>query len=217
MLPAFLFHLLVFTHPAVPGHSLIYMAGFFILAGRTLTALSSAIGAMSPEKRGFLRKATLYPVLAANAALFLFVPTQFSYKNIKGHDKMVSEYVGVIRRNFSPADTEIIGSDRFVLSYRHAMYYLPEFRVHDTTVLSAPGGPHLLWGVGYETMMAGSLDFMPCTKHYVDFMNYSKSDMAGLPPGAEYLSLTDDNTLVYYESVDSLHGVKRIAPLLGKG
>lgn len=215
VLPAFLFHLLVFTHQAVPGHSLIYMVGIFILAGKAVTAISSAIGTMPPEKRGFLRKATLYPVLAANAALFLLAPTQYSYKEIKSHDLLVHEYVDAVKHNFSPTDTEIVGCDRFLLSYRHAMYYLPEFRLHDTKVLSGPGGPHVLCGTGRMTSMEKDISFQPGTRRFIDFINYDKSDLAGMPPGARSISLPDDNFLVYYESIDCLRKVNRIAPLIG--
>jgi hypothetical protein len=217
MLPAFLFHLLIFTHLAVPGHSLIYMVGLFILAGKAVTAISSSVGERLREKRVLLRKTILYPVVAANAALFLVVPTHFSYEAVKSHDLMVSEYVDAVRLNFSPADTEIIGSNRFFFGYRYAMYYLPEFRAHDTKVLSDPGGPHILWGTGRMTSMAKGISFQPETRRFIDFVNYNKSEMAGMPPGARFISLPDDHILVYYESVGSLHGVKRIASLLGKG
>ncbi len=214
MMPALLFHLIIFTHPAVPGHSLIYMVGIFILAGRALTALSFVTGETPLEKRGILIKATLYPLLAANAALFLLIPTQYSYKAIKSHDLLVSEYVDAVRHNFSPNDTEIVGCDRFILSYRHAMYYLPEFRLHDTKVLSGPGGPHVLCGTGRMTSMEKNISFKPGTRHFIDFLNYDKTDLAGMPPGARFISLPDNNILVYYESVDSLRRVDRIAPFL---
>jgi len=217
MLPAFLFHLLIFTHPAVPGHSLIYMVGLFILSGKAVTAISSSIGAMLQEKRVLLRKVILYPVVATNAALFLFVPTHFSYEVVRSQDLMISEYVDAVRRNFSPADTEIIGNNRFFFGYRYAMYYLPEFRAYDTKVSSGPGGPHILWGTGRMTSMAKGISFQPGTRRFIDFVNYNKSDMAGMPPGARFISLPDDYILVYYESIGSLQGVKRIASLLGKG
>jgi hypothetical protein len=215
MMPAFLFHLMIFTHPAVPGHSLIYMVGLFILAGRALTTLSFVIGDTLPEKRALLMKATLYPVLAANAALFLFVPAFFSYGAIKSHDLMVSEYLGAVKRNFSTADTEIIGCDRFILSYRHAMFYLPEFRAHNSKVQSGPGEPHILWGTGRMTSMEKSISFLPGTRRFIDFVNYDKSEIASLPPGARFICLPNDNILVYYESVDGLRRVDRIAPLIG--
>ncbi len=214
LLPAFLFHLLIFTHHAIPGYSLIYMVGLFILAGRALTVISFAKTETPPDKRGYLMKATLYPLLVGNTALFLFVPTQFSYGAVKGHDLMVAEYVDVVKQNFSPTDTEIIGSNRFFLSYRHAMYYLPEFRAHDTTVLSGPGGPHILCGTGRITSMEKDISFQPGTRRLIDFANYSKSEISGMPSGAKFISLPDDCFLVYYESLDGLRKVDRIAPLL---
>jgi len=56
-----------------------------------------------------------------------------------------------VRTNFSPDDTEIIGGDLFVFSYRHAMYYLPEFKVYDTCLLETAEGPMLFWGQGRKT------------------------------------------------------------------
>jgi hypothetical protein len=155
--------------------------------------------------------------MSVNAFIFLTGENIMGLKMIRDHDRLVSRYIDAVRRNFSPADTEIIGSNRYYLNFRHAMYYLPEYRVHDTNIITAPGGPHLFRGEGRATEVEKEIKFRPETRRFIDFINYDKSDIGGMPPGARFISLPDDNILVYYESIGSLHGVKRIASLLGKG
>jgi hypothetical protein len=217
LLPAILFHLIIFTTSIAPGYSLIYMVGFFVVAGRALTAIPDALQCTTPAVARRLKIVGLSLVMAVNALIFLADENVMGLKIIKAHDNLVSKYIDAVRRDFSPADTEIIGSDRFFFGYRYAMYYLPEFRAHDTKVLSGPGGPHILWGTGRMTSMAKGISFQPGTRRFIDFVNYNKSEMSGMPPGARFISLPDDHILVYYESIGSLHGVKRIASLLGKG
>lgn len=213
--PAFLFHLVVFTHPAVPGHSLIYMVGLILLAGRALevTAMRAAEPSGGPGPRGAFT-AMLAAAAMLDGAVFLFDPYAFSARGIREHDRVLAGYIDAVQENFSPSDTEIIGSDRFLYSYRHAMYYLPEFRVHDTAFVSTPEGPRLLWGVGRRTRKAPYITPLPSTRKFVDFINYGREDAAGFPKGAKLHPVAGGHILAAYDSAADLRGVKRIAPFL---
>lgn len=217
LLPAALFHLIIFTSPNVPGHSLIYMVGFFVVTGRALTAIPEALPHITPAVASRLKVIALSFVMAVNALIFLADENVMGLKMIKDHDRLVSNYIDAVRRNFSPADTEIIGSNRYYLNFRHAMYYLPEYRVHDTNIITAPGDPHLFRGEGRATEVEKELTFLPGTRHFVDFVNYSRADLPGLPEKAKVIGLPGGNILVYYDDVAVLEKVGRVAPLLGKG
>lgn len=215
LLPPFLFHLIIFTHPAVPGHSLIYMGGLIILSAWAVQHVATRIAGMSPGMSSGRTTAAITAIVGAvNTLVFLFAPYQLSAKSIRSQDAMLVRYIGAVRSNFSPADTEIIGSGRFLSSYRHAMYYLPEFKVFDTFFLTTPDGPRTLWGRNRETGKTASITFGPRTAHVVDFINYNKSNDREFPDGAKILDLGDGDLLVYYDDIAKLRGVDRIAPFL---
>jgi len=215
LLPPFLFHLIIFSHTAVPGHSLIYMGGLVILSARAVQHVASRIAVMGPGiSSGRTAAAITVTAGAVNTLVFLFAPYPLSAKSIRAHDAMLSRYIEAVRSNFSPADTEIIGSGRFILSYRHAMYYLPEFKVFNTFFLTTPDGPRTLWGRSRDTGKTASITFGPRTTHVVDFINYNKPYDREFPTGAKILELGDGDLLVYYDDIAELKNVSRIAPFL---
>ncbi len=204
LLPAFLFHLIIFTHPAVPGHSLIYVVGLLVIAARTLTEV--------PARRAHI--AILALVASVNTFFFIFAPYPLSAKGIREHDQALAGYIKAVSDNFSPSDTEIIATDRFLFSYRHAMYYLPEFRVYDSVLLSTPDGPRLFWGQDRKTYRARFISPLPTTRNFIDFLNYDSRDKAGLPAGAKIIPAGDGRFLLSYASTAELEGVGRFAPVM---
>ncbi len=217
LLPSILFHLIIFTASIVPGYSLIYLVGLFVISGRAMIAIPEVLPHITPAVARRLKVVVLSLVIVVNALIFLIDERVMGLQMIKDHDRLVSTYIDAVRRNFSPADTEIIGSSRYYLNFRHAMYYFPEYRVHDTSVISAPGGPHIFRGEGRMTEVEKKITFLPGTRHFIDFVNYSRADMHGMPEEARKIYLPGDNVLVYYDDVDALQKVGRVAPLLGKG
>jgi len=206
LMPPFLFHLIIFTHPAVPGHSLIYMVGLLVLAARSITCPSM------PLKRP--RWAFVAIVASVNTLFFLFAPYPLSAKGIREHDKALAGYIKTIRENFSPADTEIIGTDRFLYSYRHAMFYLPEFRVHDTVFLSTPDGPRLFLGQNDTTTKTRWITPLPSTRNFIDFINYGPGYRGDYTPEARLVPAGDGDFLVVYSNIGELGRVARLAPFI---
>jgi Dolichyl-phosphate-mannose-protein mannosyltransferase len=217
LLPAFLFHLIIFTHPAVPGHALIYVVGLIVLSGSAIETTASRLAAASTRltPKG-VRGVLLSLVIIADAMCFLFVPSQLSAKIIEAHDGLLSRYISVVRADFSPKDTVLIGSDRFLFGSRHAMYYLPDFIVYDTVVHTTPEGPRIMWGKCLDTHFTRYISPPPGVKNFVDFINYSDKDRPAFPAGAQVIDI-GGGLLVYYHDLKELAGVKRIAPVLPPG
>jgi len=216
LLPAFLFHLIIFTHPAVPGHSLIYVVGFIVLAARGLEYISERTSLQGRRRYSFtaVRAFLLGLTVTFNACFFLFTPYPLTAGNIAGHDRTLSAYIDAVRSDFSPDDTEIIGTDRFMYSYRHAMYYMPEFIVYDSEWHSTPDGPRLFWGKGRSTRMARYIEAGPKIKRFVYFINYDNSDRGSLPAGSHIKELPGGSILVYYDNIGELKGSARLAPFI---
>ncbi len=218
LLPAFLFHLVIFTHPAVPGHALIYVVGLIILAARAVDYTAGRLAALRPALLpANVRVAVVGLIAAVNTLFFILAPYPLSAGEIAGHDKILSDYISTIKARFSPEDTLIIGTDRFLYSFRHAMYYLPKFKVYNTVLISTPEGRRLFWGEDMLTHEARYIEPGPDIKSFVDFMNYEKTDAANLPSGAKTINIGEGNLLVYYEGIDKLYTVDRIAPLILHG
>lgn len=215
ILPALLFHLIIFTHPAVPGHALIYMVGLAVLAARAVMYTAGRISAISPGISQLRAGYAIACIIAAvNAGSFIFGPYPLSARAVMAHDTILAGYINAIKNNFSPADTEIVGADRFFFSYRHAMYYLPEFRVHDTVLLTTPEGRRLFWGQGRVTRRSRYIEFAPATTRVVDFINYNREFDTVFPQGAKLVDVGGGFLLAYYDGRGLVKGIKRLSILL---
>jgi len=217
LLPAILFHLIIFTHPAVPGHSLIYVVGLIVLGSGVVDGISKRV---SNGSRVLYRRTTAaFTAATAVAGTLMFFATGYSisYTGIRTHDRILESYIEAIRQNFSPDDTEIVGSSRFMYSFRQAMYYLPDFRVHGDEVINAPQGPRIFYGYRLQTYREPCITFRPTTRRVVDFINHPFLKTKQPPPGAKVLATPDGPPLLYYDDLRYLRQSKRIAPHLCGG
>ena len=208
IMPALLFHLVIFTHPAVPGHTLIYAAGLFVIAGRLL-ALFARGTAVNLMHGADAKKFVFGAVAAANAFFFVFVNTPLSAKRIREHDLLLSSSINAVRENFSPKDTEVLASELFDMGYRHAMYYLPEYRVHDNVSLTTKDGPRIFWGRGRKTGRSRYITFLPAAARFVDFEYYDPDDAERVPAAARLISLPEGKLMTWYDSASDLLLVPR--------
>ena len=216
LMPSLLFFLVVYTQPGAPGYALIYAVGLYIIAGRSLVAVSEMVSRAGHGRAVRIPFAAgLAFVCAVNALAFSLIPYPISARGIKEHDRELSAYIRVIRAGFSPSDTEIIGIDRFLFGYRHAMYYLPEYRSYNSVVMHTPEGRRLFWSVGRKTFVSDRIELLPTTRHIIDFLDCDQADISALPEGARISPVMDGRFLVHYEGRDDLYRVKRLAPLLG--
>ena len=156
-LPAILFYLLVFIHPANPGYSLIFMPVIFIMAALSLEYFCT-------DLQRFLKR-NLYPALAfllilLNACWFFQSKSPVSYKGILEHDRELGSVLDGIKA-FSPQDTAIFVAKPYVFfSFRHIMYYLPEYTVYqiDERVASTGQRRKTFWGVNRGTQLSDGID-----------------------------------------------------------
>lgn len=155
--PSILFYLLVFIHPANPGYSLIIMPVFYILTALALEFLSS-------DFQRIWRK-NWYPWLAfflvfLNACWFFLSTSPPSYRGIRQHDReLVAMLDGI--RSFPPQETAVfVAKDYVFFSFRHIMYYLPEYRVYLVDRRRASTGEIRItfWGENKETNNADGID-----------------------------------------------------------
>ena len=205
MAPAALFHILVFFQPGAPGYVLIYLVGALVLSGRALTAASEAVAGARPGRFAVgVRRGALLFIVAANVVFFLFRTDALSAGGIREHDHYMDGYFKAVRAGFSPADTEIVGSERFVCNYRHAMYYLPEYRAHDGIYVPVQGGTRVFWGRDMKTATEPSIEPMPGTRHFIYLINYRGGELANLPPGAKYVNVYGDYYLVSFDDLGTL-------------
>jgi len=155
-LPAILFYLLVFLHPANPGYSLIFMPVIFIMAALSLEYFCT-------DLQRFLKK-DLYPALAfllilLNACWFFLSTSPPSYRGIRQHDRELIVMLDGIR-TFPPQETAVfVAKDYVFFSFRHIMYYLPEYRVYlvDRRTASTGEARITFWGENKETKMADGI------------------------------------------------------------
>jgi hypothetical protein len=151
VLPVMMFYLFVFLSIQNPGYILIFLPALFILASFSIFH----IGGEFRERYG--RKAYLSIIIAVvvlNSAGFFLLKCPVSYRWIRTHDRNLSVLLSDIK-TFDPGETAVFVNNLIYYSYRHFMYYLPEYRAYNVDVRTAMTGERrkTFWGVNRETFL----------------------------------------------------------------
>lgn len=154
IMPAVLFYLLIFIHPANPGYALIFIPALLILT-------ASSVGLFGHNMKLVLKK-DLSPlivssVLIINTAMFFLYDTA-TYKEIKTHDRDLTVMLDGIK-SFSPNNTAIFVEPYIFYGFRHIMYYLPDYRTYLVDVRITPSGERrkTFWGIHRETFLSNDI------------------------------------------------------------
>jgi len=159
-----------FVHFGQAGYVLTFLPALVILLTRVLlTTLDAATGSLArAEWRWTLVAVALLTLVFANGAFFVSarpLPRDFDEPRmgfvgrlrdsahewlwsrtaaaLREHDQVLGGYVKAIRGLYDPAETVIItelGNPRSYPWLRHAMFYLPEYRIYELRIGEAPRG-----------------------------------------------------------------------------
>ncbi len=125
VLPVIMFYLFVFLAIQNPGYILIFLPALFILA-------SFSCILMANEFRERYRSKVFWSIVAAvvvlNTAAFFLLHFPVSHRWIRTHDRDLSILLAEIK-TFDPGETAVFVNNYIYYSYRHIMYYLPEYQV----------------------------------------------------------------------------------------
>lgn len=157
VLPAIIFYLLVFIHPANPGYSLIFMPVAFIVAARSLEYVCT-------DLQRFTKK-NLYPAMATllillNACWFILANSPVSYRAIANHDRELNLVLAEIGTFSSERTAIVVARPYGFFSFRHIMYYLPGYTVFQIDERVTPTGQKrkTFWGVNRVTHRTDGID-----------------------------------------------------------
>jgi hypothetical protein len=140
IIPSVLFYLLIFIHPANPGYVLIFLPALLLLT-------AAAIGFISNDLKPLMKKdlalVFLSVIIVVNTTMFFFYH-YVSYREIRIHDHNLSIMFDGIK-TFNPENTVIFTYADIFFSYRHVMYYLPEYRVYQPELRITGGLRKTFW------------------------------------------------------------------------
>jgi Protein O-mannosyl-transferase TMEM260-like len=144
ILPSFLFFLLVFIHPAVPGYALIFLPPLLLLTARSVDIASE-------RARHFYKRDSIVAIMIVLTLTNLFVffclkgPT--SYLSLVEIDRNQATVIKHLNE-FDPSKVVLLLSmSRIYNGLSHATYYLPEYTVYDPqTIKHAVSDKQKFWG-----------------------------------------------------------------------
>jgi hypothetical protein len=151
VLPVMMFYLFVFLSTQNPGYILIFLPALFILASFSFVLIGNEF---REEYRGKAYRSIITAVVILNTAAFFFLQFPVSYRWIRTHDRNLSVLLADIK-TFDPGKTAVFVNNLIYYSYRHFMYYLPEYRAYNVDVRTARTGERrkTFWGVNRETFL----------------------------------------------------------------
>ena len=121
--PALCFYVFIFLRFVNSGYLLLLIAPGCLWLGRGLADWFLEVKLSRHTKMAMIAAGALI-----NASIYLDAPFYCSYRSVRGFEAELAEVLSTTRRIASPANTLIIGFDSHFLGYRHAGYYLPNYR-----------------------------------------------------------------------------------------
>lgn len=148
LIPSVLFYTFTFLHPANAGYSLIFIPGLIILLANSITYFCGAFGKAPRLKLNWVFAAL---IILTNLTVFLMSSAKVSVSEIRNLEKKLNQITSYIRNNFSPDDVVVLTDDLVLLGFRHAMYYLPEYKVFQTCPIGLHPDEGVFWGENRRT------------------------------------------------------------------
>lgn len=136
IMPAFLFYLLIFIHPANPGYVLIITPPLCILLAKTVEFLHQELSPLLSWNWNLIIAALLVTV---NLYLFLLSAYPISAYIIRRHDCDLALMLKHLN-TFDPATTALFVEPYIFYGFRHVMYYLPEYTAYQAEYAVAADG-----------------------------------------------------------------------------
>ncbi len=138
ILPSICFYLFIYIHPRNYGYSLIFLPPLFILTAVLIAYLASKCPAFGKPVMNPIHLITLV-LLVVNTILFLYSAYPVGRRELRRHERNLEAMFSSIK-TYSPEDTVIFAWPYLGYSYRHIMYYLPEYRVYEVDCRSNRSG-----------------------------------------------------------------------------
>ena len=168
LIPSVLFFMIVFIHPENVGYSLFFIPGLTILLANSLIRCSDICGKLilkgDHHSRVFVKSFAAL-IIISNALVFLLFPTHVSVSEIRNHEKNLQGVTSYVRDNFSPDDVVVFTDDLHYLGFRHAMYYLPDYKVFQTRLMGSYPEMGIFWGVNQHTYFSRNVRIPKGVKH----------------------------------------------------
>ena len=147
LVPGLLFFTFIYLNYVNSGYLLVLAPPLFAWFGR---AASSGLTLGGPRAR-----ALQYTALAAlNTWIFLSTPMYFSRDSVREFEREWGRTVDFVRATYDPKTTILIGLDAHFHGFRHASYYLPEYRIFAYPAARVAGQIRLLTAQDRDCRMA---------------------------------------------------------------
>ncbi|HLG31323.1 MAG TPA: DUF2723 domain-containing protein [Candidatus Brocadiales bacterium] len=166
LIPSVLFYTFIFLHPANSGYSLIFIPGLIILLANSLTFFEKTVETQCVAP---LRWIFTVLIIITNLLFFLKFPTYVSVSTIRTLEKNLQVVTSYIRDNFSPEDVVVLSGNLVFLGFRHAMYYLPEYKVFQTCPIGLYPDRGIFWGANRHTYFSPYVKIPKGTKYCLIF------------------------------------------------
>lgn len=156
IMPAFIFYLMIFIHPANPGYALIITPPLIILLAQSVIFLQQQLSVIK-QRRWDLAICTL--LVATNLCLFLVSSYPISYSFIHKHDRSLAKIIERLK-TFDPNSTAFFAGPYLFSGFRHLMYYMPDYLIFSTERTELKNGEirEFMSGFNHLTVWSKSIE-----------------------------------------------------------
>lgn len=137
LIPGLLFFTFIYLNYVNSGYLLVLTPPLFAWFG-------SAASSGSPLGWPHARPIQFLTLAALNTWIFLSAPMYFSRRSVLEFEREWGRTVAFVRATYDPKTTVLIGLDAHFHGFRHASYYLPEYRIYAYPAARAAGQVRLL-------------------------------------------------------------------------